>query len=179
MALQGNPVVIAAVQFTDQGTSNTGGTVTETMNLGNNGTASTPGTTAGTALTIGTGTATSVNVAWSANPTLTGGGGGTTYDLTNLTGGTGTKSFAKVRGIFLKNLAAAESGFSVSLKPGASNGFGYFLSGTTPALVIPAGGTLYLDNPQIAAWVVDGTHKNVLIDPGANTQAIRICVWGE
>lgn len=51
----------------------------------------------------------------------------------------------------------------------AANAFLGPFGGTTPTYTIPAGATLILRCPQAAGWTIDGTHKNLKFDPGADT----------
>lgn len=52
------------------------------------------------------------------------------------------------------------------------------LGGTTPTLTLPPGGILALRNPTAAGWVVDGTHKNWKVDPGADTFTVLLALAG-
>lgn len=133
--------------------------------------------TTGLQMRLGTGTATSINVIGSQRLSLA--AAAQEIDLSALGTALGTKSFAKVRGLIFQNLADAESGHSVAIEAGASSGFTPFLSGTTPALVIPSQGVYLLLNPQVAAWTRDSSHKSLKFDPGANTMDFIVGVVGE
>lgn len=128
-------------------------------------------------MTIGTGTTISVNVVASTKLSLA--AAAQDVDMKALVTALGTKAFGKVRGFFFQNLATAESGHSVAITAGTSNGFAALMTGTTPALIIPAQGVYLLLNPQIAAWTVDTSHKVLTFDPGANTGSFVIGIVGE
>jgi hypothetical protein len=172
MSLQGTPQAGSFVNVQDKitGGTTTAGNVVETIQVGNQAT--------GITYTVGTGSPQAANLVYSGTYTLTG-GGGTTLDLTNLTGGTGTKTFAKVRMIRVQNQAAADSGFTVAIGPGASNGFSPFLTGTTPTLVLPANSSHMLECLNTAGWTVNGSNKTILLNPGANTQTVLVAILGE
>lgn len=90
--------------------------------------------------------------------------------ITNFTGG-------GVRGILVVNTSQTP-GATVLLKPGTTNGFSGFLSGTTPTISIPAGGSFLLVDPLQTDWTVDATHKSITFDPGTTAQTVNIVIWG-
>lgn len=102
-----------------------------------------------------------------------------TYDLTALTGPKGTTTFAKVKGIAIKNDSATD-GHRI-LAGNGSNPWAPFLSSSTATWEIAAGGVWYQTNPLIQTtnpWTVSGSAKTVKLDPGTNAITGTIVIWG-
>lgn len=94
--------------------------------------------------------------------------------------------FARVNLMLIYN-DATNNAHVLSVKPGASNPFQDWISGTTPVLkVLPGftlGGTNYPGLAMLAGFnqtgfVVDATHKVLTLDPGANTFNYRLFLFG-
>lgn len=106
----------------------------------------------------------------------------TTIDLTSLTDRYGAAvNFARVRSVTIKNNATTDT-WTVIVKPGASNGWTNFLGTSSTAIVGPSTvnnvGCLVMTSPNTTGWVVDGTHKTLAFDPGANTFTIAVEING-
>jgi hypothetical protein len=108
-----------------------------------------------------------------------------TLDLTALAeainGVTITNDFARVRELLI-SVHDANAGHLVTVYHGASNGVAW-LPAVGSALTVPSnGGCLYLSDPQsvggTTGFIVDSTHKNIVIDPGANTVVGSIEIAG-
>jgi hypothetical protein len=170
MAVTGTPQCGSFVNVQEVVTgTNSAGTVTDNVTLGNQAT--------GTTFSPSAGSATSLAVKWSEKNTAS--GAVVSRDLTTLTDALGAKTFAKVRVIRIQNLAAVDSGFNLTVKPNATNPWPPWLTGTTPAIVIPPQGEFFLACPNTAGWAVDATHKSIQLDPGANNVQYTFFLGGE
>jgi len=128
-------------------------------------------------LADGTG-ADQINKFWSADFNLA--GSATTYDFTSLTGPRGTVTFAKIKGICVY-VSTATDGYVLTLGNAASNQWYAPFSGSTVTEKVLAGGvwlrvahSAQSTNP----WTVDSSNKSFKLDPGVNTIAGTIIVWG-
>lgn len=102
----------------------------------------------------------------------------TTIDLTSLTGFFGeTINFARVREAIGYN-PDTTAGHDVTLSQGASNGWTYAPVGK----LFASGGAFRIADPLSTGggngMIVDGTHKTVKFDPGANTITIYVLFFG-
>ena len=152
-------------------------TVTADLTVSLNITDSVTGNTIGTDVNAIQETATigpTVSRSWSSDLSLA--GSATTLDLTSLTGPRGTETFATIVGLYVYNLTTT-AGYAVTVGNAASNAWTGPLGGTTPTLTVPAGSRLVLENND-TAWTVDGTHKSLKLDPGANTVSVRVVILG-
>lgn len=107
-------------------------------------------------------------------------GGSFTYDLTSLSGPTGTVSFSKIKGFILTNTNTTD-GNRLLVGNASSNVWSAFLSSSTTTIEVPASGTLCMINPLLQGtnpWTVDSTHKNLKIDSGAATITSKLIIWG-
>lgn len=99
-----------------------------------------------------------------------------TIDLTSVVCTDGTTGFATVREVHIFNDATATAK-DLSLDA-PSNYFAYWLASAVVETV-PSGSSVRHACPNnTAGWTVDGTHKLITLDPGANTFAVRIVVLG-
>lgn len=71
----------------------------------------------------------------------------------------GDTAFALVNQLTFVNTGAVD----LTLSPGASNGLAMGFGGTSPTLVIPAGGSVTLKS--VTGYTVDATHKNITVTP--------------
>lgn len=116
-------------------------------------------------------------------------GTATTLDLTSLADlGGSTVSFARVRLFVVQNLATTAA-YTVTVGAAASNQWTGFLGTTTSTVVLQpnVGATanqsllLFLDPYSTGATTgayVDGTHKSLKLDPGANTISVNVLILG-
>lgn len=116
-------------------------------------------------------------------------GSATTLDLTSVTDLSGTSiSFARVRELWIQNLATTAA-YTVTVGAAATNQFVGFLGTTTSTCIIPTnvGATgnyavvrfcdPYTTGASTGAYV-DSTHKNLKLDPGANTISVNVLIIG-
>lgn len=176
MAIVGTPICGSFVTCVDQASLTTSaGVVTDTVNLGTGVAAA-----FGTQFSATGGLANSLVVKASGSGTLA---ISTPLNLDLFAGIVdiiGTKIFAKLRVLRIFNGAAVGSGFNLTVGPGASNGVTTpFLTGTTPAIVIPPQSSLYLENLTVAAWAVSNTQKTIKLDPGTNAVPYSFFFGGE
>jgi hypothetical protein len=112
----------------------------------------------------------------------------TTLDLTSLTDPlNGAVAFARVREFYLRNNATTD-GWTVVVGGGAANpwaGASQFLQASSTVTVgpstsstSPCTGKLAFAAPNTTGYVVDGTHKTLKLDPGANTLTVEILIVG-
>lgn len=110
----------------------------------------------------------------------------TTLDLTSLTDPlNGAVAFARVREVYIRNNATTD-GWNLVVGPGASNGWAgtsqFFGASSTvnvgPSTANPNTGKLAFSAPNTTGYVVDGTHKTLKLDPGANTFTVEILIAG-
>ncbi len=110
----------------------------------------------------------------------------TTLDLTSLLDPLqGAVAFARVRGLYIRNNATTD-GWNLTIGAAASNawaGTSQFLSASStiilgPSSAFPNSGRLEVWAPNTTGYVVDGTHKSLKLDPGANTFTIDIQIIG-
>jgi hypothetical protein len=167
--------IAAYIDASEEGSASalSAGTQRDAWSISNN--ASNP--TAAIQFAVGTGTALSVNVIGSQVLALS--ASAEEIDLKALVTLLGTKAYAKVRGLIFHNLDDAETGDDVEVGAGTTNGFTPFLGGTSPVLIVPPQGIVLLTNPQIAAWVVDSTHKTLSFDPGSGAMNFAVGIVGE
>lgn len=116
-------------------------------------------------------------------------GSATTLDLTSLTDlNGGSVNFARVREVVVVNLATTAA-YTVTIGPGASNPW------TTGPIAVVGGvvlqpsvgqttgnSTFRASDPwsvgATTGWYVDGTHKTLKLDPGANTISVYVVLVG-
>ena len=104
-----------------------------------------------------------------------------TLDLTALTrtvqGNTVTTNFAKIKGLLIhnRNTTAAKK---LTIGAAATNAWTAWSSVATSTILIQPDGQLHLWAPDLAAWAVSGTTKNLKIDPGADTIEYTIAILG-
>lgn len=70
----------------------------------------------------------------------------------------------------------------VSIAPDATNGFDGPLAGTTPKLIVPAGGVLLVTNPTAAGWAVTADTGDLIVitnEDGSDQAIYDILVIGE
>lgn len=106
--------------------------------------------------------------------------GSSIYDLTALTGPTGTVSFTKIKGIIIANLNPTD-GNRLLVGNAATNPWSAFLSSSSATIEVPASGILVLISPLAQGtnpWTVDSTHKNLKFDSGAATITSQVTIWG-
>ena len=106
----------------------------------------------------------------------------TTLDLTSLTDPAGnTVNFARVRE-FSVQVVTPTVGYSVSIYKGASNGWSFLPASTGPIIVQPNGGMFGMSDATStggsAGYLVSGSSKMVVLDPGSNTIIINIIIVG-
>jgi hypothetical protein len=112
----------------------------------------------------------------------------TTLDLTALTDMNGAAiNFARVRELIIQSLATTAA-FTLAIGNAASNAWTGFLGATSiftmPTNVGATGNyatTQWSDPYTVGAATgayVDGTHKNLKLDPGANTFSVNIIIAG-
>jgi hypothetical protein len=110
----------------------------------------------------------------------------TTLDLTSLTDPLGVAvAFARIRGLYIRNNATTD-GWNLTIGLAASNawaGASQFLAASSsiilgPSSSFPNAGRLEVWAPNTTGYVVDGTHKSLKLDPGANTFTIDIQLIG-
>jgi hypothetical protein len=112
----------------------------------------------------------------------------TTLDLTSLLDPlNGAVAFARVREFYLRNNATTD-GWTVIVGGGASNpwvGASQFLQASSTVTVgpstsstSPCTGKLAFAAPNTTGYVVDGTHKTLKLDPGANTFTVEVLIVG-
>lgn len=111
----------------------------------------------------------------------------TTLDLTNLTDPVGnTISFARVREFIVTN-ADTTAAHTVKVSGAASNGVTFLPINTAPLTLQAQGtgtvpGAIAISDPNGTGAsngnYVDATHKNILLDPSANTVTISILIVG-
>lgn len=116
-------------------------------------------------------------------------GTATTLDLTSLADLSGaTVNFARVRLFMVQNLATT-AGHTVTVGSAASNQWTGYLGTTTSTVVLQpnVGATsnqsvfTFLDPYSTGAATgayVDGTHKSLKLDPGANTISVNVLILG-
>ena len=117
-------------------------------------------------------------------------GSATTLDLTSLTDlNGGSVNFARVRELVIVNLATTAA-YTVTAEPGVSNPWTTGPWGTsTSTTIIPTnvGATgnysffRFVDRYTVGATTgayVDGTHKTIKLDPGANTISVYVLILG-
>jgi hypothetical protein len=101
-----------------------------------------------------------------------------TDDLSALTGYVGATAYTKVKILAITNNDTV-AGHNVVFSGGASNPFVGKLGGTTPTHTIGPGETLLMFDLTAAGMTVDGTHKTIKLDPGANNiSSVSIVVAG-
>jgi hypothetical protein len=105
----------------------------------------------------------------------------TTLDLTAVTDLSGASvNFARVREMAIQ-IVDKTAGHNVTLGNAATNAFSAFW-GATGTDVVFAGSIRYFTDPTSTGAgvgaIVDSTHKNLKLDPGANTVVINILVVG-
>lgn len=98
-------------------------------------------------------------------------------DLSSVTGALGSVSFSTIKYIRLYN-RATNSAYKVTVGGASSNAFLPGLGGTTPTYEVQASGIDIKLRPLGAGWTVDGTHKQLKFDPGANAQDIEYVIAG-
>lgn len=95
-------------------------------------------------------------------------------------------AFARVNLALIFNDATNDA-HVLSVKPGATNPFDAWISGTTPALKVLPGyalsgvnvpGLAMLGGLHQSGYLVDATHKVLTLDPGANTFGYRLFLFG-
>lgn len=101
-----------------------------------------------------------------------------TLDLTALAGPRGsTVNFSSIRVIWIQNNSTV-AGQGVGVGNAGANPWRPFWSSSANVETIPAGGRFHKENPDTTPWAVDGTHKNLMLDPGANTFTVSILIVG-
>jgi hypothetical protein len=115
-------------------------------------------------------------------------GSATTLDLTSVTDLSGASiSFARVRVLVIQNLATTAA-YTVTVGNAASNIFTGFIASTGTVVIQPNVGAtsnysshvftdLYSTGASTGAYV-DSTHKNLKLDPGANTISVNVLILG-
>lgn len=99
-------------------------------------------------------------------------------DLTGLVDDAGVKVFGKVQ-LFYVRSSSSTAGHKVAVGGGASNPWTAPFGGTTPTVEAHAGSPILLTRLLDDGWTVDGTHKTVKLDPGANSQSVVLIVGGQ
>ncbi len=95
-----------------------------------------------------------------------------TLDLTSLAAagavrdGTST-NFSVAHTLMYWNLGSGTKTLTVGAA--GSNPFTGPLGGSSPTIAVSAGMLVVLQNPLAAGWAIDGTHKALKFDPGADT----------
>jgi len=106
-----------------------------------------------------------------------------TYDLTALTGSAGeTKAFSKVKLLCIFNNDTV-AGHDLVCFDAAATAWQAPLDDATATVTVPggcsAGGTpLLLANMTAAGWTVDGSHKSLKLNSGANSVSYTILIAG-
>lgn len=161
MSVRGNYGI--KCEFYHDGTSNSAGTLRETIDLGDS-----PLKT----LDPGTGDG-QIDLIWGRTVTLT--ATSATYDLTSLTDAFGASvNFAHVKYLLIKNSSTTDS---LTVGNATSNPFaGWLSSGTTTETVGP-GGILLKTDPKVGR-ATSGSSKNLKIDSGAATITFSILLAG-
>lgn len=98
-------------------------------------------------------------------------------DLSAVPGARGNVSFSTVKYIRLFNRSTTAS-HVVTVGGAGTNPFTGPLAGTTPTFDVPASGVHVDFKPLGAGWTVDGTHKQLKFNPGANAQVIEFVIAG-
>ncbi len=161
MAVYGNYGIIT--EFYHDGTSNTAGSLRESINLTDFPVKS---------LTAGTSSG-QVDLIWSRTVTLT--ATSATYDLSNLVDAFGaTVNFAHVKQLLIKNGSATDI---LSVGNAASNPWSGFLSSGATTETVGPGGVLMKVDP-VAGRLVSGTSKNLKVDAGSATITFSIVIVG-
>ncbi len=94
-----------------------------------------------------------------------------TIDLSSFTDPLGTAVAAAK--VYLLMLVPTGTNAEAKLEPGASNGLTWFLSGTTPAVTVPAGGVFLF--AESAGETINGTHKNIKVtNTGSGTLTLDV-----
>lgn len=117
-------------------------------------------------------------------------GSATTLDLTSLTDlNGGSVNFARVRELVIVNLATT-AGYTVTVGAAGSNAWstGPLGTSTSTSILMPSVGqttalsTLRWSDPfstgASTGGYVDSTHKNLKLDPGANTISVYVLIAG-
>jgi hypothetical protein len=117
-----------------------------------------------------------VSVKWSNTLTLA--AAPTSLDLTNLSGGTGAATFTKVKLLAIYSTDAANSGNDVTVGNSGADDWTGPLSDATCTYTIKAGGSWVVYDLSTTAMTVDGTHKILQLDPGAQTCHCVVVVAG-
>ena len=100
-----------------------------------------------------------------------------TFDMTNLAGLRGdVENFSVVYLIYLYNLATA-TGYTLKVGNAVANPFSAFFDAATDVYTLPMGSRMLFENHD-TGWTVDATHKNLKLDPGANTFTAKILIVG-
>lgn len=100
----------------------------------------------------------------------------TTVDLQNVV----TLVYETIAFTKVLSLMVLPVGSECTLSPGAADPLTWFLTGTTPAVVIPAGGLFMFSLPSTSTGqTVDATHKTLkLLNSGATSLTVSITVIG-
>lgn len=113
---------------------------------------------------------------WSGTITLS--AAATTLDLTSLTGLRGTtETFSKVYAMAIINNSTM-TGYSLMVGYAASNIWAPFWSDSVNVETVPPKGSRFLKENFDTGWTVDGTHKNLKLDPGSNTFTATVIIIG-
>lgn len=165
MALAGNVKVYSRFQRTTAAGLTTVAALSPSFELGS----------AEYALNSGTG-ASQVDLIWTSARTLAI-STPVTLDLRALVGDTGTVAFSKIRYMHIVNLESV-AGRKVTLgNDGGSNTWFAPWSGSTVTEEIPPGSPWCKCN-FIDGWVVDATHKDFKLAPGAYAVSLQILIAG-
>jgi len=106
----------------------------------------------------------------------------TTIDLTNMTDDYGNVvNMKRVKSIFMKNRATTD-GYTVTVSPGAANGFNTFLS-TNSTMILQNStaandGGILVTAPGTTAWATAAAAKTLTFNPGANAITIDLEIIG-
>lgn len=125
-------------------------------------------------LTPGTGSG-QADLQWSHSGILT--SSTVTFDLTALVGVNGTVNMARVKFIYIKNLATSDT-FSLILGNASPNGWSGPFDAATDTFTIPASGEFLAAGPLITGWITGGSNKNIKLDSGAHTVSYSIVIVG-
>ena len=104
-----------------------------------------------------------------------------TLDLTALTrtvfGDSATVNFAKVKALLIKNKSTTAAQV-LTVGAAATNAWTNWTSVVGSTFYVQPNGIEFKWAPDLAAWAVRGTNKNLKIDPGSATIVYRIAILG-
>lgn len=124
-----------------------------------------------------------MNIVWHDTRTVSG-SSNDDLDLTNLTasyfGVSGTRSFSKVRGIYIQNNSSV-SGDVLNVGAAGTNPFVEpFASVSASKVQVGADSVVVISNKK-DGWTVTNASSDVLriANPGSNAISYTICIWGQ